>query len=202
MDGVISFPVGVACFYFLPDSPDNSRSHYFSTEASDDLITPSIVYISNVLAFIGNRIGPAANASGRTSTATTFYLEKTEGGSDLMAYIPAQFVLRVSEVEVPHAESPSSLSGSQLPEWYQRNTYLPPILEVSQESKVYRQPDQPIPIWCVCRTNCLCPGICLGVGRRAAWRSMAGSFFRGCESTTSTLSLYRVLKLTTIPLDY
>ena len=95
VDGVISLPIALAGYFFIPDVPETSRAFYLS----EDVGTPFRTDSSNVeteLCPLGSSIFQEENAARRAQTASTVHQGEDTENIDILAHLCTHSALRVS----------------------------------------------------------------------------------------------------------
>ena len=91
MDGVISIPIALAGYYFLPDVPEISRARYF-TEQVSQCIFPEVIF---GLRLAGTRVCKEAHETGRTPKQRAVHQSKVREDFLFMAHLWSDAPLRV-----------------------------------------------------------------------------------------------------------
>lgn len=112
VDGIISLPVCLAGFIFLPDVPEICNAFYLTKEVNttgseDDKSDPILTLLT------GNRLWQKANGARRPQRTTTLHQKQSEKDIHVLAHLHANSAIHVRSLPLP-PKHPFKLKTSKL----------------------------------------------------------------------------------------
>jgi hypothetical protein len=126
IDGIISFPIAIASFFFPTDLPQSASTRFFTGEVS----RLSSQEVRQLIQYTGNPTGSKTNAARRT--------EDTRGIHRCQGQESAHFIAHLAPKLLPH-----------LHQRHQRHPYLPAVPQAAQELHLRGPADQLVSHGCV-----------------------------------------------------
>lgn len=97
VDGIISLPIALAGYLFIPDVPETSRAFFLSKDVRERCRWDKVITLTKV-SFPGPSICQEENAARRSQATSTVHHGKNTEDLDILAYLRTYGTLCVSLV--------------------------------------------------------------------------------------------------------